>query len=117
MGTIPVMRVNYTIPQLLGSICVTERSTYYRERLKEMIRVFFSVENVTLTSSARCAIFMIVRSLPQKKVIVPAYTCEVVIEAIMLAGKELIYAPVSKETMNISDYPTIDDDTIVIATH
>ncbi len=116
-GTIPVMRVNYTITQLLGSIFVSERSTKYRERLKEMIRIFFSVDNVMLTSSARCAIFMIVRSLPKKKVIVPAYTCEVVIEAIRLTGKEVVFAPVSKESLNISEYPEIDSDTIVLATH
>lgn len=53
IGTIPVMRVNYTISQLLGSLLVSERSALYRERLKEMIRIFFSVDNVLLTSSAR----------------------------------------------------------------
>lgn len=116
-GTIPVMRVNYTIPHLLGGLFVTDHSTLYRERLKEMIRIFFSVDNVLLTSSARCAIFMIVRSLPQHKVIVPAYTCEVVIEAVKLAGKEVVYAHVSKDTLNIQNYPEIDSDTIVVATH
>ena len=117
MGTIPVMRVNYTIPQLIGSIFVSERSNRYRERLKEMVRIFFEVDNVLLTSSARCAIYMIVRSLPQQKVIVPAYTCEVVIEAIKLAGKEVVYAPVDKTSLNIKEYPEIDSDTIVVATH
>lgn len=116
-GTVPVMRVNYTIAQLIGGLFVTEKSCCNRERLKEMIRIFFSVDDVLLTSSARCAIFMIVRSLPQKKVIVPAYTCEVVIEAIKLTGKEIVFAPVNKETLNISCYPEIDSDTIVIATH
>lgn len=117
IGTIPVMRVNYTISQLLGSLLVSERSALYRERLKEMIRIFFSVDNVLLTSSARCAIYMVVSSLPQKKVVVPAYTCEVVIEAVRLAGKELVFAHVNKDTLNISEYPVIDSDTIVIATH
>ena len=116
-GTVPVMRVNYTIAQLIGGLFVTEKSCCNRERLKEMIRIFFSVDDVLLTSSARCAIYMIVRSLPQKKVIVPAYTCEVVIEAIKLTGKEIVFAPVNKETLNISFYPEIDSDTIVIATH
>lgn len=117
MGTIPVMRVNYTIPQLIGSLFVSECSTRYREKLKEMIRIFFEVDDVLLTSSARCAIYMIVRSLPQKKVIVPAYTCEVVIEAIKLARKQVVFASVDKSTLNIKEYPEIDSDTIVVATH
>jgi dTDP-4-amino-4,6-dideoxygalactose transaminase len=117
LGTIPVMRVNYTTSQLIGSLFITERSTKYRERLKRMLQVFFGVDDVLLTSSARCAIYMIVRSLSQTKVIVPAYTCEVVIEAIKLAGKEVVFAPVSKKTLNISEYPVIDSNTIVLATH
>ena len=117
MGTIPVMRVNYTIPQLIRSLFVSEHSTRYRERLKEMIRIFFEVDDVLLTSSARCAIYMIVRSLPQKKVIIPAYTCEVVVEAIKLAEKQVVFASVDKSTLNIREYPAIDSDTIVVATH
>lgn len=117
IGTIPVMRVNYTIPQLIGSLFVSNRSRRYREQLKEMVRIFFEVDNVLLTSSARCAIYMIVRSLPQQKVIVPAYTCEVVIEAIKLTGKKVVFAPVDKKSLNIKEYPEIDSDTIVVATH
>ena len=117
IGTIPVMRVNYTIPQLIRSFFVSEHSTRYRERLKEMIRIFFEVDNVVLTSSARCAIYMIVHSLPQKKVIVPAYTCEVVVEAIKLAEKQVVFAPVDISSLNIRAYPEIDSDTIVVATH
>jgi len=117
IGKIPVMRVNYTIPQLVRSLFIVDSSTIYRNKLKEMIRIFFGVEDVLLTSSARCAIFMIVRSLPQHRVIVPAYTCEVVIEAIKLAGKEVVFAPVHKESLNIKSYPEIDSDTIVLATH
>ena len=116
-GAIPVMRVNYTIPHLLCGVFVSERTTRYREKLIEEICKYYSVNDVLLTSSARCAIYMIAHSLPQHKVIVPAYTCEVVIEAVKLAGKEIVFAPVSKETLNISAYPEIDADTIVIATH
>ena len=116
-GTIPVMRVNYTILQLIGSFFISERSERYREQLKERINIFFSSEHVLLASSARCAIYMIIKSLPQHKVIVPSYTCEVVVEAVRLAGKEAVFAPVNKETLNISEYPDIDSDTIVIATH
>lgn len=117
MGTIPAIRVNYTILQLVKSLFISERSDKYRKRLVDILTTYFSNENIFLVSSARSAIYQIVRSLPQHKVIVPAYTCEVVIEAVQLAGKEIIYADIDKETLNINAYPEIDADTIVIATH
>lgn len=116
-GTIPVIRVNYTMWQLIKAAFIGNRSNKYRELLVKSIGTYFSTKNVFLTSSARCAIYQIVRSLPQSKVVVPAYTCEVVIEAVTLAGKEVIYADVTKDTLNIKAYPELDSDTIVIATH
>lgn len=115
-GTIPVMRVNYTIPQLIKSLFIGGASSHI-EKLEEIIRIFFSVKDVKLVSSARSGIYIIVRSLPQHKVIVPSYTCEVVIEAVRLACKEVVFAPMDKKTLNVSDYPAIDSDTIVIVTH
>lgn len=117
IGTIPVIRVNYTIRQLIRSAFVAERSDKYRRRLTEMLSTYFSNKNILLTSSARSAIYQIVRSLPQRKVVLPAYTCEVVIEAVMLAEKEIVYADIDETTLNIKTYPEIDADTIVIATH
>lgn len=85
--------------------------------MKARIAEYFGCDNVLMTSSGRCAIYMILKSLPQRKVIVPAYTCEVVIEACKMAKKEIVFAHVDKETLNISTYPEIDNDTVVIATH
>lgn len=70
-----------------------------------------------LTASARSAIYQIVHILPQHKVIVPAYTCEVVIEAVHYAKKEVVFVDIDRKTLNIEEYPLIDNDTIVIATH
>lgn len=115
-GTIPVMRINYSLCQVIKSIFVGGNGKYCG-KLKDSLRSYFGCENVSLTSSARCAIYQLVYSLPQKKVVVPAYTCEVVIEAIQLTGKNIIYADIDKKTLNIKEYPTIDADTIVVATH
>lgn len=117
LGIVPVMRVNYTIGQLLQSLFVSEKKDKYRKKLISCISQFFSVHNVMLTSSGRCAIYMIVRSLPHRKVIVPAYTCEVAVEAVKMTGKEIVYANVDRNSLNVTNYPNIDADTIVIATH
>lgn len=116
-GTIPIIRVNYTIWQLVKAAFVSDRLHRNRGRLIRLIENYFSTTNVLLTSSARSAIYQIVRSLPQHKVVVPAYTCEVVIEAVKLAGKEVVFTDVDRRTLNIKAYPELDSDTIVIATH
>lgn len=92
-------------------------SSKYREKLKGQIADYFGCGNILLTSSGRGAIYMILKSLPHRKVIVPAYTCEVVIEACKMAKKEIVFAHVDNETFNINCYPEIDNDTVVIATH
>lgn len=116
-GMIPVMRVGYRASDITSAFFVRSHSSKYRKKLKSYLCEFFSVDDIILTSSGRCAIYMIVRSLPQHKVIIPSYTCEVVTEAILRAGKEIIYAPVNKSTLNISHYPEIDSDSIILATH
>ena len=117
LGTIPVFKVNYTISQLISAAFVSNRSNRYRDELRNAICRYFNVGDILFTSSARCALYMLFKYLPQNKVIVPAYTCEVVVDAARLANKKLIFAHVSKESLNVSKYSEIDSDTIVIATH
>ena len=107
----------YKALRLLKASFVSEKSNKYRDKLKGQISEYFGCDNVLLTSSGRCAIYQILVSLPQKKVIVPAYTCEVVIDACRLANKEITFAHVDRETLNVSEYPEINSDTAVIATH
>ncbi|WP_442556674.1 DegT/DnrJ/EryC1/StrS family aminotransferase [Bacteroides heparinolyticus] len=77
----------------------------------------FGERNVLMTSSGRSALYHILCYLPQNKVVVPAYTCDVVVEAALLAGKTVIYSHIDEETLNAVDYPKLDSDSIVIATH
>lgn len=114
---LPVMRINYKFHHLLEAFFISECSEKYSNRLKKELCSYFGCNNILLTSSGRTAIYLIVKHLPQTKVVIPAYTCEVVKDAVELAGKEIIYAHVNKDTLNISEYPPIDSDTIVIATH
>ena len=115
---IPVMRVNYTLFDILRAFFISNKNVQYRERLCNQISKYFGVGEVILTSSGRNAIYLLLKSLKQKKVIIPSYTCGVVVEAAMLAQKDIIYAHVNPKTLN-ADFNDveIDADCIVIATH
>lgn len=114
---IPRVIVNYTIRDLLRGLVSGRGQGAKCERLRKSISQYFNIEDVLLTSSGRASIYMLLRYLPQSKVVIPAYTCKVVVEAAMMAGKKVIYAPTSRKTFNISSLPELDSDSIVIATH
>lgn len=114
---IPVIRVNYTIPQILRAFFIGNVGSKYQAILQNQIIRMFGCTEVVLTSSCRNAICILLKSLPQKKVIVPAYTCGVVVEAALIAEKEVVYVKVNPNTLNVDEYLEIDADSIVIATH
>lgn len=114
---IPRVRVNYSFADVFKAMFVSEKTAQRRNDVKHFLSSYFDTPNVLLTSSGRAGIYMVLRFLPQKKVFIPAYTCMVVVEAAMLAGKEIHYAHTSDLTFNADDYEGLDDDSIVIATH
>lgn len=114
---IPRVRVNYTYTDIVKAFFCSEQKNEYRQKTINILQSYFSNRNVLLTSSGRSGLYLILRSLPQKKVIIPAYTCPVVQEAIVLAGKQILYAPTSDKTFNMCQMPQLDEDSILIATH
>lgn len=117
LSLIPRVRVNYTLPDLIKSLFVSEKSADRREKCKEILSSFYGGENVILTPSSRDAIYELLVRLPQKKVVIPSYTCMVVNEAVMLSGKDVVYAKSDLDTFNSSYLEYIDKDCIVLATH
>lgn len=113
---LPRVRVNYTFSDLIKAMFVGH-NVKYCEQCKDMISAFFKGESVLLVPSSRDAIYELLIRLPQKKVVVPSYTCMVVNEAISLAGKHIIYAKSDLGIYNSSYTEYIDSDTIVLATH
>lgn len=115
---ISVMRVNYTLSDIFRAFFIFDKNTRYRERLVDHICNYFKVSDAVLTSSCRNAIFLLLKSMELRKVIVPAYTCGVVVEAAMLAEKEIVYAHVDSNTLN-ADFSDVEisNDCIVIVTH
>ena len=114
---IPRVKVNYTFRDLWHAIWVSESHNTYRTALSKQLEKIYSTPNILLTSSGRCSLYMILKSLPQHKVHIPAYTCIAVVEAILLAGKDIVYVKTESESFNTNEYKYLDSDSIVIATH
>ena len=114
---IPRVRVNYGYADLIKAIFTSERKQHARQECERILSSFFDDEYVCLMPSARDAIYELLIRLPQKKVVLPAYTCIAVVEAIKLANKELIYSKTDSSSYNSSYIEDITSDCIVLATH
>ena len=116
-GIIPRVRVNYSLWELFLSIFQDEKSEKNQTRVENTISSLFKDRPVLMTSSGRAALYFILKYLPQNKVIIPAYTCSVVAESILLAGKQLYFVKLEESGFNSNYFDKLDSITIVIATH
>lgn len=114
---IPRVRVNYTLSDLLKSLFVSEKGQTSCRECEKIISAYFDGEYTCLTPSGRDAIYEVLVRLPQKKVIVPAYTCMAVVEAVLLAKKDIVYCNTDAATYNSSYIEDITPESIVLATH
>ena len=114
---IPRVRVNFRLSDLIRCLFVSEKQYRKRQKCEKILSDYFDSEHTLLVGSGRSAIYHILKTLPQKKVLIPAYTCMVVPEAVTFAGKDICYMNTSPETFNSDILPIIDKDTIVLATH
>lgn len=114
---IPRVRVNFRMLDLVHSLFVSEKDTWRRKKCEDILSHYFDGEYTLLVGSGRSAIYNILKSLPQKKILIPAYTCIVVPEAATFAGKEILYINTNKDSFNSDVLPSIDNNTIVLATH
>lgn len=117
LGLIPRVRVNYTFFVLLRSILVSDKRCQLRKECLDILSDFYDGEHACLVPSARDAIYELLIRLPQKKVLIPAYTCIAVNEAMLLAGKEIVYSETNSISFNSDYLKNISKDTIVLATH
>ena len=114
---IPRVRPNYRIVDLFHALFVSESSSSYRTECTMLLSKIFNTDNILLTSSGRSSLYWVLKSLPQTKVVVPAYTCMVIVEAAMLAGKKVSFVETDYLSFNSNSFEDVDDDTIVVATH
>ena len=116
LSLLPRVRVNYTFWDLLKALFIGNKRNNLRKACRQILTDYYG-SNVLLVPSSRDAIFELLVRLPQKKVIVPSYTCMVVNEAVLLSGKEFVYAKSDLDVFNSSYLEYIDSDSIVLATH
>ena len=114
---IPRVKVNYTLRDILKSLFIGENNTVKREECKQLLSEYFNNLYISLVPSSRDAIYELLVRLPQKKVIIPAYTCMVVNEAVQLSDKDVVFSKTDVNKFNSSYLECIDSDSIVLATH
>lgn len=114
---IPRVKVNYTLCDIFRALTCKGRSFKKRNMCIEELCKIFPNHYIKLVPSSRDAIYELLIRLPQKKVVIPAYTCMVVNEAVLLSGKEIVFSKTRKEDFNSSYIECIDGDSIVLATH
>lgn len=114
---IPRVRVNYRLAYLLGCLFISEKKEQHKRECETILSSFFDGEKALLVPSARDGIYELLVRLPQKKVVIPAYTCIAVNEAVLLSGKEIVYSKTEEGSFNSSYLECIDSDCIVLATH
>lgn len=117
MTLIPRVRMNYTFMDFVRSLFVDDGKDTFRIKAEKWLSDYYNGRPVMLTSAGRSALYYILRSLPQTKVYIPAYTCPVVGDAVMQSGKEIHYAESMQGEFNADCYPNLDSDSIVVATH
>lgn len=117
LGLIPRVRVNYSFNDLIKSFFSKDKSNKRRLECEQILSEYYDGEYVLLVPSARDAIYELLIRLPQKKVVVPAYTCIAVVEAAKLAEKEIVYSKTDNITFNSEYVDYITSDSIVLATH
>jgi dTDP-4-amino-4,6-dideoxygalactose transaminase len=70
------------------------------EVLREQLRELTGRRHIFFAPSGRCAIAQVLSALPQKEVVIPAFTCPVVKKAAEVAGKRIIYVDIQRGALN-----------------
>lgn len=114
---IPRLRVNYSFCDLLRALFVSGEKKALRDNCASILSYYYENRNVCLMPSARDAIYEVLIRLPQETVVVPAYTCIAVVEAVLFSGKKIVYTKNDELGFNSDYIECIVPDSIVLATH
>jgi dTDP-4-amino-4,6-dideoxygalactose transaminase len=117
---IPRTKASYRLADLLRAVRVRDRSERLRNALSGELVSLLGTPNILLSGSGRGALYIVLKCLPHRRVLVPAYTCKAVVEAAFLAGKEVVFGELEPDGFNMSIDAVkamLNADTILLATH
>lgn len=117
---IPRTRANFSIADLRAAALVRESRGEHKARFTEQLRAYLGAPDVLLTPSGRCGLYAILRAMDRPHVVVPAYTCNAVTEAAILAGKKVEYVEVEPDGFNVAPDrlgSALTPDSVFVATH
>lgn len=117
---IPRTKVNYGLVDLAVALFTRERGSTFRDALIAELREITGCRHILLTASGRGALYAILRSIDRERVLIPAYTCKAVDEAVTLAGKTIVRVPTERDGFNYDAAALdglVDSGSIIVATH
>lgn len=117
---IPRVKVNYRLTSLIAALKVAIRGMDAKKDLVDGLRSLFGFSKILLTPSGRAGLYFILRALDKSRVLIPAYTCKAVVEAALLAGKEIVYIKSEDGGFNMDPEDIaahINSDSVIVATH
>lgn len=117
---IPRTKASYRLADLLRSVLAKDRCGSLRNALRSELATLLGKPSILLSASGRGALYIVLKCLPQRRVLLPAYTCRAVVEAAFLAGKEVVFGELEPDGFNMSVDAVVkmlNADTILLATH
>jgi dTDP-4-amino-4,6-dideoxygalactose transaminase len=117
---IPRFSPNYGLWDLARAVFGASTPGRASERAGRLVGAETGCSYVTLAPSGRGALYLLLKSLPPGRVIVPAYTCSAVVESARLAGRDVVTTEHREGRLNLE----VDDlgsivrpGDIIVATH
>jgi len=117
MIVIPRHRIEMKLESILRALLLQRAKNI--DLFKAGLERYFE-HKILLLQSGRASLYYLLRALPQQTVFIPAYTCKVVPEAILLAEKRIVYVDIDLGTLNMDLEDLrgkIEPESIILATH
>lgn len=116
---IPRTVANYTFKDLLSATRAGMRSDG-RPVLRARLKQSTGAKHVILVPSARAGLALLFGAIDRPRIICPAYTCNAVVDAIRLAGKQIDFVPLAASGFN-ADTQAVErlagPDAVILMTH
>lgn len=117
---VPRTRATFTGGELARAALVSESGHAHRRAFAGELGEVLGVPEPILTASGRAGLLAILRAAGRPRVVVPAYTCNAVTEAALLAGVRIDYAEIEAGGVNVDPdavLPLLGPDAVFVATH